>query len=172
MTKTVAFLVVAIFCVAAGLAAAEDNARPLVTITGADSHVTARNYHRVASEEEWIKIWQRHKGEKEAKDYDLFYNPLGLPSIDFEKCMVIAVFQGSGVNSAGLKTVAILENKDRSILRFEDKHYLTCYNGLKQVTVYGFFVLPRSSKTVVLEENVQNIIGQPPAWKERASLFK
>ena len=80
----------------AGLAAAEDNARPLVTLTGTDSHVKERSYHRVTSEDEWIKIWQRHKGEKESKDYDLFYNPLGLPYIDFEKCMVIAVFQGSG----------------------------------------------------------------------------
>jgi hypothetical protein len=44
--------------------------------------------------------------------------------------------------------------------------------GGEQVTVYGFFVLPRSSKTVVLEENVQNYIGGKPVWKERASLSR
>jgi hypothetical protein len=44
--------------------------------------------------------------------------------------------------------------------------------GGVQATVYGFFVLPRSSKTVVLEENVQNYLGQPPEWKERANLPK
>ncbi len=176
MKNTVAFLAVATVFVAAGLAAAEDNARPFVTLTGTDSHVKERSYRRVASEDEWIKIWQRHKGAKESKDYDLFYNPLGLPSIDFEKCMVIAVFQGNGVNSAGLKAVAILEEKDRLALRFQNKSYQTMVYGPvdegDQVTVYGFFVLPRSSKTVVLEENVQNITGQPPVWKERASLSK
>lgn len=171
MKKTVALLALATVCVAAGLAAAEDNARPYVTLTGTNSQVKERSYRRAASEDEWIKIWQRHKGEKESKDYDLFYNPLGLPSIDFEKCMVIAVFQGSGWNSAGLKAVAILEKKDRIVLRFQNKWYQTGPHA-KQVTVYGFFVLPRSSKTVVLEENVQNIIGGKPVWKERASLSK
>jgi hypothetical protein len=90
--------------------------------------------------------------------------------------MVVAVFQGNDVNSAGLKAVAILEEKDRLVLRFQNKSYQTMGYGQvdegERVTVYGFFVLPRSSKTVVLEENVQNIIGQPPVWKERASLSK
>ena len=163
--------------VAASADPAKEATRPYVTLTGADSHVKERSYYRVASEEEWIKIWQRHKGKKESKDYSLFYNPLGLPSIAFEKCMVVAVFQGSGMNSAGLKTVAILEEKDRIVLRFQDKWYQTMSrmgegSGGDQVTVYGFFVLPRSSKTVVLEENVQDIIDQPPVWKERASLSK
>jgi hypothetical protein len=157
---------------ARGLVAAEDDAqqttRPYVTLTGADSHVKERSYYRVTSEGEWIKVWQRHKGAKESKDYVLFYNPLDLPYIDFEKCMVIAVFQGSGWNSAGLTAVAILEEKDSIVMRFQQKYYQTGGpgGGGKQVTVYGFFVLPRSSKTVVLEENVQNYKGQPPVWKE------
>jgi Tfp pilus assembly protein PilF len=154
--------------------ATRQTTHPYVTLTGTDSHVKEPSYRRAMSEDEWIKIWQRHKGEKESKDYDLFYNPLGLPSIDFEKCMVIAVFQGSGVNSAGLKAVAILEEKDRIVLRFQDKSYQTAGpdGGGEQVTVYGFFVLPRSSKTVVLEENVQNGMHQPPVWKERVGLTK
>jgi hypothetical protein len=145
--------------VAASADAAKEAMHPFVTLTGPDSRVKERSYHRATSEAEWITIWQRHKGEKEAKDYNLFYNPLGLPSIDFEKCMVIAVFQGSGVNSAGLKAVAVLDQKDRIVLRFQDKSYQTAVYGPRdegeRVTVYGFFVLPRSSKPVVLEENVQ-----------------
>ena len=171
MTKTLATLAIATLCVATGLAAAEDTARPLMTLTGADSHVKERSYHRVASESEWIKTWQRHKGAKESKDYDLFYDPLGLPQIDFEKCMVIAVFQGSSWNSAGLKAVAVVEEKDRIVLRFENKGYQTKGGG-EQAMVYGFFVLPRSSKTVVLEENVQHYVEHPPVWKERIRLPK
>ncbi len=159
-----------------GPATVEDNAhqttRPLVTLTGADSHVKERSYYRITSEDEWITIWQRYKGAKESKGYDLFCNPLGLPNIDFEKCMVIAVLQGSGWNSAGLTAVAVLEAKDGIVLRFRDKFYQTGgpHGGGKQVAVYGFFVLPRSNKTVVLEENVQNYKGRPPVWQERARL--
>ena len=144
---------------------------PSVTLTGTDSHVKERGYHLVTSEAEWIKIWQRHKGAKEAKDYDLFYNPLGLPYIDFEKYVVIAIFQGSGVNSAGLKAVEVLEDKTSIVFRYKDKFYQTD-GDVKGATVYGFFVLPRSNKTVVLEEDVQNLIGKPPVWKERVRLPK
>ncbi len=38
------------------------------------------------------------------------------------------------------------------------------------MTVYGFFVLPRSPKPVVLEENVQSLLGEPPVWREQARL--
>jgi hypothetical protein len=150
---------------------AEDSAgqvnRPLMTLAGDDSQVKELSYHRITSEAEWIKIWQRHKGAKESKDYDLYYNPLGLPYIDFEKCMVIAVFQGSGWNSAGLKAVEIRENKEGIVLRFEGKGYQTAGpgGGGKKVTVYGFFILPHSDKTVILEENHPNMLGQPPIWK-------
>ena len=90
--------------------------------------------------------------------------------------MVIAVFQGSGWNSAGLNAVAVLEDKEGIVLRFRDKFYQTMGpgpdGGGQQTTVYGFFVLSRSGKTVVLEEDVQNIKGQPPVWKKRAGLPK
>jgi len=153
---------------------APQTTHPHMTLTGSDSQMADCSYHRITSEAEWIKIWQRHKGEKEAKDYDLFYNPLGLPYIDFEKCMVIAVFQGTGWNSAGLSASQILETNERIVLRFESKSFSTAGpdGGAKQVSVYAFFLLPRSSKTVVLEEDVKRTNGGPPVWKERISLAK
>jgi hypothetical protein len=181
MKKVIVLLAVATACLtsAGGLAAADDNAqqtiRPYVTLTGTDSRVTERSYHRIASEADWIRIWQRHKGVQESKDYNLFNNPLDLPYVDFDKCMVIAVFQGSGWNSAGFKAAAVLEEKDGVVLRLAEKSYQTAGpvgGGAKQVTVYGFFVLPRSDKTVVLEENVQHYIGRPPVWEERIKLPK
>ncbi|NLE39440.1 MAG: hypothetical protein GX621_15570, partial [Pirellulaceae bacterium] len=83
--------------------------RPLVTLTGTDSQIKERGYYRIMSEKEWIKIWQRHKGVEAPDGYDLFYNPLGLPDINFGKCMVIAVFQGSGWNDAGLRVISVHE---------------------------------------------------------------
>ena len=135
---------------------------PLVTLTGTDSHIRKCSYYLVRSDEEWVKVWLQHRPTNSSNECK--------PEIDFEKCMVIAVFQGSGWNSRGLNAVAVLESKNRILLRLKNDYYQTGGpdGGGEPVTVYGFFVLPRSNKTVVLEENVQNIIGSPPLWKERA----
>lgn len=143
----------------------------IVAFTGADSAVLERTYHRIVSEQDWIRIWQSHKGQKAGDACDLFYNPLGLPFVDFERYMVVAIFQGGGWNSAGLKALSIAEESDRIVFRFDDKSYQTGRCATK-VSVYGFFVVPRSAKSVVLEENVQSLIGKPPEWKERHSFPK
>jgi hypothetical protein len=87
--------------------------------------------------------------------------------------MVIAVFQDNGSNNAGLKPLAVTEEKDSILLKFQDKYYQTMgrgntrtgqygEGGAEQATVYGFFVLPRSSKAVVIEEYHRDInTGQP-----------
>jgi hypothetical protein len=150
-------------------------ARPLMTLTGNDSQIKERSYHRIMSEDEWIKIWQQHRGVRVSKDYDFFYNPLGLPDINFEKCMVIAAFQGSGWNSAGLRAISVHEEKDRILLRFVSKGYQTGgpEGGGKQVTVYGFFLLPRSDKTVVVEEEQRFLDRRVPTlWQERATFHE
>ncbi len=177
MRRSIVLLAVAIagFAAIRG-AAGEDNAqhaqRPYVAITGPDSHVRERGYFRVESEKEWIKVWQRHKGEKESEGYNFFYNPLGLPTVDFGNCMVIAIFEGTSENSAGYTANAVFEKGGRLILRFADKGYQTAGpNGGGQIAnVYGFFVLPRSNKPVVLEEDVRTLIAGPPVWKEVAVL--
>lgn len=146
--------------------------RPCVVLTGTDSQVKERSCLRIESQEEWTKVWRRHRGDDAAAPYDEYFNPLGLPGIDFDKYMVVAVFQGEGWNSAGVKAVSIVEEKDRILFRFEGKWYQTAGpdGGGKKVSVYGFFVLPRTAKTVVVEENAQGLIGHPPLWKERAIL--
>lgn len=157
--------------------AAEDESapraiRPSVVLTGSDSHIQKRGYHRVESKKEWIKLWRQHKGDKGTAEYDRDFNPLGLPRIEFDQVMVIAIFQGSGWNSAGLEAVEVREQQDHVLFRFDDKSYQTAGpdGGGRQVTVYGFFVLPRSPKPVVLEENVQSLLGEPPVWREQARL--
>jgi hypothetical protein len=149
-------------------AAGKNNAvkvtQPYVTLTGADSRVKERGYYRIMSEDEWAEVWRRHKGAKESKDYDTFHNPLGMPVVDFGQCMVIAVFQGQVANAGGLRPVEVLEEKDRLRFRFVG------FPGNKPVNVYGFFLLPRSTKIVVIEEDLRPIrYNQGPEWKERAT---
>ena len=150
---------------------------PCVALTGADSHVSERGYHRITSLNDWTRLWQKHKGQKGDEQYDLYYNPLGLPLVDFDRYVVIVIFQGRGWNSAGLNAVSVSEEQERIVFRFDDKSYQTVgpvgsNGGGKQVTVYGFFVIPRSPKPVILEENVQRLIGKPAEWKERITFPK
>ncbi len=180
MKRLLIGLIMSTVCVMAGLIAmpAEEPAgrqfKPCVAITGADSQVTEHRYQRVTSADDWTRVWQEHKGQKPTGQYDLHYDPLTLPLIDFDHYMVIAIFQGNGWNSAGLRAVSISEDEDRVVFRFMDKGYQTGgpNGGGQKVAVYGFFVLPRSTKPVVLEENHQSLKGEPPVWKERITFSK
>jgi hypothetical protein len=88
--------------------------------------------------------------------------------------MVIAIFQGAGWNNAGLKLVSISDEDNRIAVRFSNKGYQTGGpdGGGRKVTAYGFFVVPRSTKPVVIEEDVHEYIGKPPVWKERITFPK
>jgi len=175
-----AALIAGIVCLAAihGVAAepepAVNGVKPCVTLTGADSRVAERGYHRITSMKEWVNVWRKHKGDPGGGEYNHYYNPLGIPAVDFDRYMVVAVFQGAGMNSAGLDAFWLSQDEDRIVFRFKDKSYQTSGpdGGGKPVTVYGFFVLPRLSQPVILEENVQGLIGKPPVWKERITFPK
>ena len=170
-------LLIAILCLLAfRVIPAEDKPtgktiKPCVMITGNHSHVDKPRYLRITSADEWTRVWEEHKGPNTPADCDLL-------SVDFDGYMVIAIFQGNGVNSFGLGAVSITEEDKRIVLRYKKTGYQTGSvdggdGGAEKVTVYGFFVLPRSPKPVVLEENVSTIIGQePPEWKERKTFSK
>lgn len=180
MKRLIVCLVIGIACALASLIAtsAEEPAvrllKPCVVITGTDSHVAEHRYHRITSADDWMRLWQEHKAQKVTDQYDMYYDPLTLPLIDFDGYMVIGIFQGNGWNSAGLRAVSISEENNRIIFRFDEKSYQTSglNGGGQKVAAYGFFVLPRSTKPVVLEENVQGLIGKPPVWKERITFPK
>ena len=170
--------VIVIFCELVSLSAvsAENPSgkmlKPCVVITGADSHVAKPRYIRVASTDDWARVWQEHKGQKPLGEYDRYYDPLTLPLIDFDRYMVIGIFQGSGWNGAGLNVFSIYEADNRIVFRYECRFYQTIGpvdGGRQKVSVYGFFVLPRSTKLIVLEENVQRYKGDPPKWKKRVT---
>ena len=130
---------------------------PCVAISGTDSHVAIPRYHLVTSGKVWEHIWQEHKGKIAAEDYDLYEDSLTLPVIDFDCYMVIAIFQGEGWNSKGLRIDSICEDDKSIIFRYDDKSYQTVGKGNK-VNAYGFFILPRSTKRIIVEENVQRYI--------------
>lgn len=139
-------------------------ALPYVTLAGARSRIEAADYLRLTSAKELTEVWLRHLG---ATTHSEYYNEAGVPSVDFSRCMVVAAFGGKCVNSAGIYPVSLTEDADRVVLRFDHRSYQSGPEG-DHVTPYGFFFVPRSGKVLVLEENVQHLIGGEPVWKERA----
>ena len=144
---------------------------PCVALSGADSEVAAAECHRVTNLADWAALWLKHLGRAGSGKYDLYYDKLGLPLVDFDRYMVMAIFEGQTWNCAGLTAVSIEENPDRVVLRFVRKSYQTLGpdGGGRKVTPYGFFVVPRSTKRFVIEEDVHGLIGGAPEWKERAT---
>jgi len=141
---------------------------PAVVISGADSKILEREYHRVVTLQDWAVLWQRHKGLEYSGEYDLFYDHAGLPLVDFERFMVLGIFQGKSVNSAGLQAISLAYQSGRIVFKFDDKAF---QSGGPEADAavpspYGLFVIPKSDLPLVLEEDVRRLISGTPEWKE------
>jgi hypothetical protein len=79
---------------------------PLVTHTGTNSHVLDERCLRITTQAEWSALWLEHVGEPPKPQCDMYFNKAGLPVVDFERCMVMAVFGGATNNVAGLSATA------------------------------------------------------------------
>jgi hypothetical protein len=157
------------------LAAAQSSTKPLASFDGAHSGIDEQTYERITAAKEFQDLYMKHLGEDPEK-FDAFYNPHGVPIIDFERCMVVAVFRGMKVNSAGVEVKSVTEDADRIVLRFADRSFQTRGEdssgggGSRSVTPYGMFVLPRSDKEIVLEREIRNAMRRPSKWKEVARI--
>lgn len=147
----------------------EDTSRPLVALHGASSRITATRYLRVTDAKEWRSLWLEHLGVTPGGLEDLAAE---VPEIDFDRCMVIALFTGSRWNSRGISCEGIIERDAELLVRFDQLSYQTSGpdGGGEKVQPFGVFVLPRSECRVVLEENVQGLKDNPPKWKRQAEI--
>ncbi len=100
-----------------------DSIRPCVALTGTDSHVLERAWHRITNAEEWKSVWQNHRGRSSTEHLDPCGEPADLPLIDFDHYTVIAIFHGDGLNSAGLRVVETIEQSECLLFRYDDKSY-------------------------------------------------
>jgi hypothetical protein len=140
----------------------------LMVLTGNDSKIVKTAYQRVRSAAEWKRTWLGHLGLQS----DTIYRPA--MEVDFNRCMVIAVFGGKYVNSCGYRIESVTEDKNSIVIRFDDVSYQTAGadGSADRVTPYAFVVLPKSEKPVVLEKDEQSYKGHPPEWKEVARLSR
>jgi hypothetical protein len=145
----------AVACFASGTLAddrlANTAEKPIVSWSGSDSHVQKKQILRITTERDWINLWLKHTGERgRASGYDSWLNKSGIPSIDFSRHMVIAIFDGKSVNCAGLADATIQRAAKEMVFRFKFKSYGTVGDA-DTVSAFGLYVVPVSSKPITLQ---------------------
>lgn len=144
---------------------------PIVSFYGPRSAITERQYMFITTREAFNKVWERHMGDR-AVYFPAHGSGVIAPGIDFERYMVVAHFRGESANCNGeLATFEVLD--DRVQVRFSAMTFQTMASAPgerdlgERVTPFGIWVIPRSDKTIVFEENTQGLLGEDPVWTER-----
>src|SRR5688572_8536266 len=117
-------------------------AKPYVSLWGADSKVKEKSYELITTPEQLATVWSKHSGKEETVDSG--FNESGRPEVDFDRCLVIAIFEGDSGNTAGIGCAGIIEEEKTLTVRFRNRTYQTSGpgGGGRRASAYGFFVIP------------------------------
>jgi len=143
---------------------------PCVALSGADSQIGEKSYLRITNENDWVKLWRNHKGDQSGGEYDFEHDPLGLPIVDFNQFMVLALFEGRDESPDGFQADSISESPEEMTIRFlgmgNSTGFAKEFEGNPECSVeepaapvrhaYGFFFVPKSSKAIVLQKMFKN----------------
>lgn len=103
----------------------------------------------IQNEELFLRLQRRHFAEG------------GNPSrfqVDFQKHMLVAVFSGTFVNAAGYSDPVIKETETELSIRLPLAGYQSA--RAEEVQLYAFLVLPKSKKTISVEQGFRlNTLG-------------
>jgi hypothetical protein len=156
----------------AGLRQNATNLAVAISWSGSTSAVAKGRIERVSDQARWDAVRKEHCGPR------IELNALGfpvVPTIDFERFEVICGFSGTRVNLYQWSIDSVQDLGEVVRVRFDQVGFQTAsFDGQpdKGVTTsaYGFFVVPRTAKEIVMEENTQGRINGPPVWTERVRL--
>jgi hypothetical protein len=165
MSRCMTIIVTLVFLTV--LAQAEEPLRPSVVLSGSDSAIQKPEMQRITKESAWATLWNRHVAQLERIKSERPVAPE--PQVDFEKFMIIAIFDGSTWNTAGLRFVTAKETETEVVLGLDWRTYQTRGDG-HEVTPYGFLVLPRTTKALRIQLDVRGLpeyaADAPPKWKD------
>jgi hypothetical protein len=148
----------------------ETKLKPTLMFTGSHSAIHRDRYEVVANEKDWKKLWKDHRGDEATR---LFAESSQRFDIDFDTHYVVAVFYGGSPDG----DVVPRQRGETVLIGYKNLYYQTeggvdlrsDIDKAQEATTaqYGFVVLPKPIKTVVIEKDVQGELGKPPIWKEQ-----
>lgn len=152
---------------------------PVMVWKGLDSKETTPSFERCTTMAEWHTVWLKHCGANKER-YDVI-----CPEVDFDRFMVVALFGGESGQNSGIRYREVVEEIDCIHVRYEDPFgqwlILATADGVKIISDIGeidlekkqnnflFVVLPKSKKSMLIEQDVRREIGKPAEWKTRAA---
>ncbi len=147
--------------------------RPLVSFVGSDTRIAENRVQRITNQQEWTLHWLQHTGQAgRPEDFDQ-YRRTGAPAIDFGLCMVIAITESPGSQNAGITASAISETPDQIVFDYDGLYYQSRDGTSAPGNAFGYFVVPRSPKPVIVRKNAQTghsrYTDGEPIWKEVAT---
>lgn len=140
--------------------------RPFITLGGRDSKITRAGYHRIESPQAWKVLWLRHTTGSGAEPR----NPMSVPQaeVDFNRCMVVAAFQGQGELCNGFKVHSVFETDEQITVRIQRLGFAVGGVEVPKTRAWGIFVLPRSTKLLRVELDTRREKVAPPKWTQVA----
>jgi hypothetical protein len=158
--------------IGAGLVAAGAESKPpvpQVQIFGPQSQAPA-GFHRIRDQQSWERLWAEHVGAESAT----IAGVSTAPAVDFARCEVVAFFRGAATNIRGEVVESLEPVEGGRRLRFDSSTYQTASFSGEDAGVdcapFGFWIMDRDEGAITIEENVQNLIGGPPVWRQRTRL--
>jgi hypothetical protein len=139
--------------------------QPLFSLGGRESKNARAGYHRIESPEAWKALWLRHTTGTEKPDTVPVTTPQA--EVDFSRCMVVAVFQGKGDNCNGFKVHSVLESDEQITVRIQGRYFATGPE-VQETAAWGIFVLPRSTKRLLVELDTRSEKIDPLKWTKVA----
>lgn len=151
-------------------------------LTDDDSQIGEQGQHLISTQDEWQALWARHVGPDAMDPESGEVTPA--PEIDFDTQLIAAVFIGAGRTSFGLTLMSFTSEDETLTIRYRSRSYQTAQGGrfhpdpvdakkdfeqrYGHIRPYGFFVLTRSPREIVLLQDTRGMAQPDPKWTERA----
>jgi hypothetical protein len=136
----------------------------LVSWSGSDAETEKPVFHAFLDDDRFQSMWT-----DVVTSLGSARRPTGelRPAIDFTRCVGFALTAGITWNSNGYTLRSIEKIDGEWHARLDQITYQSKSAG-DRTRPYGIFLLTRvPGATIVVEENVADLIGAPPQWKER-----
>jgi hypothetical protein len=147
--------------------AGDDAGRPLLVLSGPQAAAEEPGVWLCSSQEVLGETWQAMMPEGALPDP----TNVGVPVVDFDTCEAILIAGGAGRNASGYRVVEVLEDDGAVTVRIQRASYQTAGPGGGGVDVspWALVLIPRTDKTIVVEEDTHRLKDEPPNWVERAA---
>jgi hypothetical protein len=139
---------------------------PLFVLSGRDTKCDRTGFLRLRDATAWNALWAAHQGLPAEES---FHAEKTFADVDFTHVEVLALLPGAITNTRALQVLAVLDEPDRRVVRFDGLTFQT-FGKAVAVRPYAFVLLARDDRPLIVEENVQNLKNEPARWTARAEL--